>query len=120
MATWKRWQDWVNVVLGVLLFVTPFVFNGMTVQAAEWTAFGGGVLLVVVGLWILASPANQIGEWLEGVLGLLVFIAPWLLGFTALNSMAWSAWVVGVLAVLLAGSVLFGSGADRRTLVGQH
>jgi hypothetical protein len=120
MATWKRWQDWVNVVLGVLLFVTPFVFSAMNVQMAEWAAFGGGVLLVLVGLWNLSSPANQVGEWIEGVIGLLIFITPWVLGFTALTTMAWSAWIVGAVSVLLAASVLFGSSAERPKLVGQH
>jgi hypothetical protein len=119
-SAWKRWQDWANVVLGVLLFLSPFVFGGMANQAAEWTAFVGGVLLVIVGLWDLAMPDNQIGEWAEGVLGVLLIIAPWALAFTALSAMAWSAWIVGVLSVVLAGWVLFGEAGERRTLVGQH
>jgi hypothetical protein len=40
------------------------------------------------------------------VIGMLVFLAPWALGFSALTSSATSAWVAGILAVLLAGSVL--------------
>jgi hypothetical protein len=46
------------------------------------------------------------------VLGLLVFIAPWVLGFAALVTMAWSAWVIGVLAVALACWVIFRRRAD--------
>jgi hypothetical protein len=49
----------------------------------------------------------------------LVFIAPFVLGFASLSTMAWSAWIAGVLAVLLAGSVLFAE-RDRMALVGQH
>ena len=120
MSTWKRWQDWADVVLGILLFISPFVFGGMAVPAAEWTALIGGVLLVIVGLWNLASPANRAGEWIEGLIGVLVFIAPWVLAFTGLSAMAWSAWIIGVLAVLSAASVLFVGGADQRRLVGQH
>jgi hypothetical protein len=72
MSTWKRWQDWANVVLGALLFISPFVFGGMVVPAAEWTALVGGVLLVIVGLWNLSSPANRTAEWIEGILGVPV------------------------------------------------
>jgi hypothetical protein len=26
-TAWKRWQDWGSVVIGVLFFITPFVFG---------------------------------------------------------------------------------------------
>ena len=120
MAMWKRWQDWASLVLGVLLFITPFVFNGMSIPGAQWAAWIGGVLLVVIGLWDLARPDNQAGEWLSGLVGVLIFISPWVLGFTVLTQMAWSAWIIGVLAVILAASVLFMSGAGQQRLVGQH
>jgi uncharacterized membrane protein len=117
--TWKRWQDWASVVLGVLLFITPFVFGATAVTAAAWTAYVGGVLLVIAGLWNLASPTNQSIEWAEVVVGVLVFIAPFVLGFANLSTMAWSAWIAGVLAVVFSGSVLFVE-RDRSALVGQH
>ena len=69
---------------------------------------------------MLARPTNPAGEWIEGLLGVLVFIAPWVLAFTGLSAMAWTAWIIGVLAVLLAASVLFAGGAGERRLVGQH
>lgn len=120
MAMWKRWQDWASLVLGVLLFITPFVFNGMSIPGAQWAAWVGGVLLVIIGLWDLARPDNQVGEWLSGLVGVLIFISPWVLGFTVLTQMAWSAWIVGVLAVILAASVLFMGSARQQRLVGQH
>ena len=79
--TWKRWQDWASVVVGVLLFITPFVFGATANQAAAWTAYVGGVLLVIAGVWNLARPDNQAIEWAEIVVGVLVFVAPWALGF---------------------------------------
>ena len=106
--TWKRWQDWASVVLGVLFFLTPFVFGATAVTAAAWTAYVGGVLLVVAGLYNLSSPTHRAIEWAEVVLGVLLFVAPWVVGFATLTPVAWSAWIAGVLAVLLAGSVLYG------------
>ncbi len=120
MSMWTRWQDWVGVVLGVLLFISPFVFGGMVSPGAEWTAVIGGVLLMFVTLVDLSNPANRAAEWTEGVLGVLLFIAPWVLGFTGLSAMAWSAWIVGVLSVLLAGSVLLGGDVQRPAMVGQR
>jgi uncharacterized membrane protein len=120
MSTWKRWQDWAEVVLGILLIISPFAFASLGVTTAEWTAFIGGILLVIFGLWNLSSPANRTGEWLAGLIGVLVFIAPWVLGFTGLTTMAWSAWILGALSFLAALSVLFAGAAGQRTLIGQH
>jgi hypothetical protein len=120
MSTWKRWQDWANVVLGVLLFISPFVLGAMGVQTAAWTAWIGGVLLVIVGLYDLASPDQRTGQWIEGIIGVLLFISPWVLGFAGLTSMAWTAWIIGVLSVVLAAWVVFGEGVAQHGMVGQH
>ena len=115
MQKWNRWQDWSNVVLGVILFIAPFVFAATANMAAAYTAYIGGVLLVIVGLFDLANPDNQYGEWIEGLLGVLVFISPWVLGFSALTMLAWSAWIIGVLSVALAATVLFTEGRSQHT-----
>ncbi len=106
MTAWHRWQDWVNVVLGVILFITPFVFGATATSSAAYTAWVIGVLLFLVGLYLLSSPQNVNVEWVQIVLGVLLFISPWVLGFTNLTQMAWSAWIIGVLAVIAAGWVL--------------
>jgi hypothetical protein len=118
-GTWKRLQDWLTVVVGVLLFIAPFALGATANQAAAWTAYVGGVLLAIAGLWSLSSPANHFAEWAELVVGVLVFLAPWALGFTVLTALAWSAWIAGILAVILAGSVVLND-HDRRQLVGQR
>ncbi len=114
MAPWHRWQDWVNVVLGVVLFITPFTFGATSVQAAAYTAWVVGVLLLAVGLYLLSNPENTGVEWVQVILGVLLFISPWALTFTNLTQMAWSAWIIGVLSVIAAGWVLL---AERSEVV---
>ena len=105
--SWKRWQDWATVIIGIALFITPFAFGATTNAPAAWTAYAGGLLLVIAGLWILSTPSLQSTEWSVMVIGVLLFIGPFVLGFSGMTSMAWSAWICGVLAVVLGGSVLF-------------
>lgn len=105
MAQWKRWQDWANVVLGVTLFISPFIFDGST-PAAPRTALVIGILVVLVGFWLLANPHALGFEWVQVALGILLFLAPWVLGFASFTSTAWSAWIIGALVVVLAGWVL--------------
>ena len=119
--TRQRLQDWLTVIVGVLLFIAPFVLGATANQAAAWTAYAGGALLAIAGLWSLieASAANHFAEWAEIVIGVLVFLAPWVLGFAGLTALAWSAWIAGILAVVLAASVVLNE-RNRQQLVGQR
>lgn len=103
MAAWNRWQDWGNVVLGIVLFIAAFVFAAAALPLAQYAFIVLGVLLFAVALYHLAYPQGTWEEWAEGVLGILAFIAPWILGFAALSPTNYIAWVIGVLAVILAG-----------------
>ena len=103
-----RWQDWITAALGVILFITPFVSGDTSQATASWTAYIGGVLLFVFGGGMLLAPAVRNLEVFPLILGVLLFLAPWVLGFTGVTALAWSAWVIGVLAFIAAGSVLVG------------
>jgi VIT1/CCC1 family predicted Fe2+/Mn2+ transporter len=106
MSGEMRWQDWINALLGVVLFITPFVFGDTSQTAAAWTAYVGGVLLFVFGAGSLLFRWNPTIEYLPLIEGVLLFLAPWVLGFSGITAMAWSAWVIGVLAFVNSGSVL--------------
>jgi uncharacterized membrane protein len=106
MMAWRRWQDWINVILGVILFIAAFVFAAAVVSAAEWTFIVIGVLLFLVGLYLLANPQAVPVEWVQIVLGILLFISPWVFHFSTSSPTDWFAWIIGVLAVIFAGWVL--------------
>jgi len=110
MSGEMRWQDWLTAILGVILFITPFVFGDTSHTAAAWTAYVGGALLFVLGGGSLLFRWNTNVEYLPLIVGVLVFLAPWVLGFSGITAMAWSAWVIGVLAFISAGSALLMSG----------
>jgi hypothetical protein len=114
---WHRWQDWAIVVLGVILFLTPFAFRATSMMAAAWAAYVGGVLLVILGVLDLSDPTNPAGEWATGVLGVLIFVSPWALGFSELTQMGWSAWIIGALSVVLAASVVLFERTNQRAAV---
>jgi hypothetical protein len=105
MTTWRRWQDWVVVALGVILFVTPFVFGQATQSVAAYTAYVLGVLIALAG--ILNAAMKQAGglEIIPGVLAVILFVSPWAFGFTAVTALAWSAWIIGILVLLAVGSL---------------
>jgi hypothetical protein len=114
MKAWTHWQDWVSLVLGVLLFLAPWVFGRATNGASSWDAWIIGIIGVILALGALALPrAASIAEGLLVILGVLLFISPWVLGFAALSSAAWMAWIIGVLFVLVNGWTLLQTRSPR-------
>nr|WP_307799779.1 SPW repeat protein [Pseudonocardia alni] len=87
-----------------------------TNAAAAWTMVVLGVVLAATSLWSLAVPGSVASEWVHGVLGVLLFLAPWVMGYSALTGASWTSWVAGVLAVVVAASALPAANAEHRTL----
>ncbi|MFZ0216791.1 MAG: SPW repeat protein, partial [Candidatus Dormiibacterota bacterium] len=115
VGSWKLWQGWVNVVAGVLVFISPFVFAATGNGPATWTALVGGVLTVVAALWMLMQPAQRIASGAAVVIGVLLFIAPWVLGFVGVAGVAWTVWILGAVIALSAAST-FVTGRQRAAL----
>jgi hypothetical protein len=92
---------------GVLLFISPIVFADTTSAVATGTAYVLGILLFVAG--ILAAAMRQAGgvELVPAIIAVVTFVSPWVLGFAAVTGVAWSAWLLGIVAFLAAGSLLF-------------
>jgi uncharacterized membrane protein HdeD (DUF308 family) len=115
---WIRWQDWVAVVLGAYLIL-----------ATMWTSTDGaamsamivlGALLVIASVWSLAMPGSMTSEYSHMLLGVLLFISPWVLGYTEFMGASWTSWIVGVLAVIAGAAALPEANAAHRGVAGQH
>ncbi|TQN30481.1 SPW repeat-containing protein [Haloactinospora alba] len=95
-----HWQDWVAVAAGTAAVVS-WSWHGM-VGPAMAALFVLGVLTVFSGFLsvthsgVFATEAAMVG------LGVLMFLIPWLLDFTANPAAAWTSWVLGA-AIALAG-----------------
>jgi uncharacterized membrane protein HdeD (DUF308 family) len=113
-TAWKRWQDYATIIFGVALFITPLVFGDTSQGTATTTAYILGVLLVLSGLLAAAMREANTAEWIPVVLGVITFISPFVFGFTAVTAVAWAAYIVGVLAVVNAGSLLLNVTGNRR------
>ena len=67
---------------------------------AARTAWVGGVIIFLMGLVALMQFAEW-EEWIALIVGALVIIAPWALGFAAIHAAMWSCVVLGVIVVLV-------------------
>jgi hypothetical protein len=101
-----RWQDVVMAVLGVSLFSAPFIFDTMAPVAAVWTAWIGGALLVIFGAGSLIARWENSIELLPLVVCVLLFFAPWVLGFTGVATIAVSVWVISAVSFIVSSAAL--------------
>jgi energy-converting hydrogenase Eha subunit G len=116
--TWHRWQDWVALAIGVLTLLSPIVVS--TDTAALWSLIVFGVLIAGTALWSLAQPGSVASEYVHAVLGVLLFISPWVFGYSDLSGAAWTSWIAGVLTVAVGLAAVPAAQADHRGLAGQH
>ena len=69
--------------------------------AAAWNAWIFGVIVFLVALSALGR-MNSWQEWVNLLIGIWLFIAPWVLGFTGLPGASWDHWIVGALIFIFA------------------
>lgn len=101
----NHWQDWANVVLGLWLFLSPWVLGfagGDAIKiAAAAIAWITGSLLAALAL----GAVYRLTRLIEGaviVVGLWLVSAPWILGFWRNPAIGWDYVIVGALAAALA------------------
>ncbi|WP_109474612.1 SPW repeat protein [Ornithinimicrobium cavernae] len=104
MKKWTRWQDWAALLAGAYAALAPLWTE--TTTRATWTMVALGVLTAAVSLWSLATPDDRNSEIAHVVLGALFVISPWVMGFSDMMPMAWTAWIVGAVAIIAGGLAL--------------
>ena len=56
LATRKLWEEWVNLVLGILLIISPFVLQFYaSQQGAAWNQIILGLLVGADAIWLLSA-----------------------------------------------------------------
>ena len=61
------------------------------------------ILLIASGVVNLARPRMMAMEWVQGALGILLFISPWVGRYSSEAGVAWFCWVGGVVTIVVAG-----------------
>jgi hypothetical protein len=115
---WTRWQDWAEVVLGVVAVLSPLWMD--TTSTVTWTMIVLGGLIALDGLFSLAMPGVVYGEYVQIVLGVLLFISPWAMSFTNLSTAMWTAFIIGALTVIAGGVALPAANTAHQGMAGQH
>ena len=83
-----------NLVLGLWLIISPFLFGYESGAIANSVILG--VIVAILAVIHLTAPNQSWTSWLNGVAGLWLIVAPFMLGFTS-AAVLWNQIIVGVL-----------------------
>lgn len=97
----NRTVGWTAVALGLVTAATP-LWAGTTAAGTSLT-IGLGALTVIFAVWSLLARNPAKDHWALSVIGLMLFMSPWIGGFAA-EGAGWLAWTIGLLLTLLAGT----------------
>jgi hypothetical protein len=102
-----RWQDWMNILLGLWLIVAPLLmaYAGGYAGTAAWNSYLVGLGLVVVPLLGLIKPL-PLRQWLVLALGIWLLVAPFVLGFANEAVAMWNTVLTGVVVGIAAAARL--------------
>ena len=102
-------ENWLNVVLGLWVFITPWAFLSFmgteTSTSASWNFW-------LVGAFIVLSAAMALGdlkpweEWVSLAFGLWLVISPWVFGYSSDVALMWNSAISGVAVAVLSGLAL--------------
>jgi hypothetical protein len=99
--TKMRWQDWVTLIAGFWLLISPWVVGYAADTAAMANSVIFGIAIVVYSIIELSVP-REWEEWLMVAAGIWLIISPWVLGFASETRAVWDSVIVGVVVALLA------------------
>ncbi len=99
--TFTNWQDTVNFLLGLALFLSPFVLDFGADRAPALNAHIVGAVIAILALaTMLAFQAWE--EWVSAALGAWLIIAPWVLGFSGHATAMLTHVLIGIATLVLA------------------
>ena len=96
--------DVANLILGAILFFSPWMF-GFAAGAQSQNAYVTGIVIGVLSIAALAAFAVW-EEWLNLIVGLWAVVSPWILGFQGTTAMTVHL-IIGILVAALAAIELW-------------
>jgi hypothetical protein len=102
MDNWTnaKWCDVANLILGAILFFSPWIF-GFDAGPTSKNAYIAGIVIAVLAIAALAAFAIW-EEWLNLIVGLWTLVSPWVLGFQGTTAMTVHIIIGAAVAILAA------------------
>ncbi|CCW10314.1 hypothetical protein RAJCM14343_1645 [Rhodococcus aetherivorans] len=91
----------IALILGIVTMTASVWFD--TTPVGSGVTLGLGAIAAIYALWSLIARDPTKDHWSLSVVGLILFISPWI-GQFAGDGAAWTAWIAGALIMLVGSS----------------
>jgi hypothetical protein len=106
----RRWEDWANMIFGLLLAISPWLLQFTGLEAATLNAvIIGGLIFALSALALTLLDRWEV--YISGLLGIWAMLSPWLIGFIAYDMAMLAHIGLGALVVVVAAIEVWQSGA---------
>ncbi|MEZ4869293.1 MAG: SPW repeat protein [Caldilineaceae bacterium] len=97
-----RTASGVNVVLGLWLIISPWIFSYAALNGALWNSIIVGIIVVVLaGIRVANVMQYTWLSWINLILGLWIIISPWVYNYATLTGATWNSVIVGIIIAAL-------------------
>lgn len=55
----QLWSEWLNLIMGAWIFISPWVIGFTTHSIAFWDALIVGVLVAIAAFWLIVAPGDD-------------------------------------------------------------
>lgn len=112
MKRWTHPQDAVPLIAGIYAALSPMWTT--TTSRATTTMVVLGVILALAAIAELMRPDMIPLEGLTALIGVAFVVSPWVMGFSDTRPMAWTAWIIGAVTLVVAAADLQVTRTHRR------
>jgi len=104
-----------NVLAGIWIIFSPWIFGYAVFPAAMWSSVVVGILIAVFAALRASSPASSPGlSWVNALLGAWVIVTPWIFNYEANAAATWDKVIIGAIVLCLA--LVSASGGTSHTV----
>lgn len=112
----RHWQDRVTILIGIWIFLTPWVLpylfpeQALTGRAA-WAHHLVGGIFVALSLSAIVTRQDW-QEWANCLAALCLIVSPWILNFTNATMLSLNAVLLGLIVLMLSAYVALTESMD--------
>jgi hypothetical protein len=99
----RRWQDWANTALGILMVASPWLLGYSALEGATMNAVIIGFLVAALSALALTL-LDRWEAWINAALGIWLVLSPWTLGFAIFEPARLSHLAIGIFVLAIAGA----------------
>jgi hypothetical protein len=83
------------LLAGLWLFISPWIY-GAYGNADAWNSWIAGALVLLFALVRFNRPSHTRPSWLNSILGIWIFLSPWVYGYTGSAGRTINSLIIGI------------------------